>query len=186
MPATYRRWADSVPNDFRFSVKLAKQITHALRLQNALLAIDTFVEQISHLGSKLGCVLIQLPPSLAFDAAAAEQFFSALRIRTQVSLVCEPRHASWSMPDASALLAQHSVAMVDTSPQAENDSPLAYFRLHGEPVMYRSPYSAAALAGLAKTCAARAAQGLSTWCIFDNTAQGAAVPNALALRALLA
>ncbi len=70
-PATYAKWAASVARDFRFSVKVPKQITHERRLIDCGGLVDEFLGQCSQLGEQLGCLLIQLPPSLAFDAAVA-------------------------------------------------------------------------------------------------------------------
>src|SRR3954468_23310589 len=65
--ATYERWAASVPERFRFAVKLPKAITHEARLVDITAAVDKFLDEISGLGPKLGPLLIQFPPSFAFD-----------------------------------------------------------------------------------------------------------------------
>ena len=79
--ATYSRWAASVPEHFRFSVKLPKTITHQQRLAGCAGLLDDFLAQAGGLGEKLGCLLVQLPPSLAFDTAVAQEFLRALRQR---------------------------------------------------------------------------------------------------------
>src|SRR5438067_5165479 len=61
-PATYARWAASVPPGFRFSVELPKAISHEARLRDADALLDRFAFEVNHLGAKLGCVLVQLPP----------------------------------------------------------------------------------------------------------------------------
>src|SRR5688500_19463080 len=68
---TFERWASSVPARFRFSVKLPKTITHEARLHGAGDALTAFFDAVAGLGPKLGGVLVQLPPSLAFDARLA-------------------------------------------------------------------------------------------------------------------
>jgi uncharacterized protein YecE (DUF72 family) len=93
--STYERWADSVPEGFRFSVKIPKQISHERRLLDCEDALDEFLSQCSGLGDRLGCLLLQLPPSLAFDAASTEAFFKTLRQRFDGAVVLEPRHESW-------------------------------------------------------------------------------------------
>src|SRR5687768_16375503 len=65
-PATYERWAASVPAGFRFSVKVPKTITHESRLRSCDALLASFLAQATGLGDKLGCLLVQLPPSLAF------------------------------------------------------------------------------------------------------------------------
>src|SRR4051812_49404270 len=77
--ATYARWADSVPAGFRFSVKVPRAITHDQRLVATDVMLDVFLSEATALGDKLGCLLVQLPPSLAYDAATAESFFSDVR-----------------------------------------------------------------------------------------------------------
>jgi len=187
--ATYERWAGSVPEQFRFSVKLPKTITHGRRLADPLPLLGPFAEQVSGLGDKLGVLLVQLPPSLDYDEAIAAPFFAALRTAFSVGLACEPRHASWFAAAADAMLADAGVTRVAADPArtAEAASPggwpgLRYFRLHGSPIIYRSAYDDERLRDYA---AAIAAIDSATWCIFDNTAQMAATTDALAMRHLL-
>lgn len=187
-PATYARWAESVPDDFRFCAKLPKTVTHERRLVDADAALDTFLAEAGGLGKALACLLVQLPPSLQFDAAAADRFFAALRERTAVAAVCEPRHPTWFAADADGLLARWRVARVAADPArvAEAAEPsgwrdLAYYRLHGSPRVYYSSYDAAYLDALAARIESDLSAGRTVWCIFDNTAAGAATGNALEL-----
>ncbi|WP_210642917.1 DUF72 domain-containing protein [Pseudomonas sp. Tri1] len=189
-PATYAKWADSVTPGFRFSVKVPKQITHERRLLDCEGLMDEFLGQCSQLGEKLGCLLIQLPPSLAFDAAVAEAFFMALRDHYQGHAVLEPRHPSWLAPTVEALLQAQHIGRVaaDPSPLPGCDRPagwpgVRYYRLHGSPRIYYSPYDDTWLERLAGQL--KSESDTATWCIFDNTASGAATPNALRLMALM-
>jgi len=190
---TYARWADSTPAHFRFAVKLPKTITHDARLQNAMPAFDAFHAQVAGLGDKLGCLLIQLAPSHAFDAAIVRPFLVDLRRRYAGALALEPRHASWFTPDADALLQEFRVARVLADPvlHAPGALPggwpdLVYLRLHGTPRVYWSPYSHELLTALAaRLIRAQRDEGACCWCILDNTAGGEAIGNALGLRAAL-
>jgi uncharacterized protein YecE (DUF72 family) len=184
---TWARWAESVPDGFRFSAKLPRTITHTAKLVDADAALDTFVAEVGTLGSRLGCVLVQLPPSLAFDPAVAGAFFGALRERYDGEAACEPRHTSWFTPEADALLADASVARVAADPVRAPgaDEPggwrgMAYFRLHGSPRMYYSSYTPEYLDALTARIADARRRG-PVWCIFDNTTLGAAAANALDL-----
>jgi uncharacterized protein YecE (DUF72 family) len=188
-PATWARWAASVPDDFRFAVKLAKAITHQARLVDCGEALDGFHGQVSALGDKLGVLLVQLPPSLAFDPAVAGSFFASARTRFACPVACEPRHPSWFDEDAEELLTEFRVARVAADPArvpaagvAGGWPGLAYWRLHGSPTMYRSSYGGR-IGDYARSIAASAAA--DRWCIFDNTASGAATSDALALQAEL-
>src|SRR5690606_32165468 len=92
LPRTFERWAAAVPDAFRFSVKMPRTITHESRLRGVGDALSEFLDSLAALGPRLGGVLVQLPPSLAFDARVAGTFFAMLRRRTSVPLACEPRH----------------------------------------------------------------------------------------------
>ncbi len=188
--ATYARWADSVPPLFRFSVKLPRAITHDLRLKGAGEALDRFLDEAGGLGDRLGCLLVQLPPSLAYDARIAATFFAMLRRRWSGGVACEPRHATWSEPCAEAVLLRHRIARVaaDPAPYAGAAAPagepsLRYWRRHGAPRIYYSAYDEAALDALAKEVIATTANDAEAWVIFDNTAHGHATPNAATFQA---
>jgi uncharacterized protein YecE (DUF72 family) len=191
-PATWARWAASVPDGFRFSVKVPKAITHEARLIDADPLIADFASQVELLGSKLAVVLVQLPPSLTFDPAIAEHFFASVAKAIPAAIACEPRHASWFTDEADTLLGHHHVGRVAADPAIAPSAAepggwpgLAYWRLHGSPAIYRSPYDAAALAHYAQRIEAIASAPASCWCIFDNTASSAATGNALHLAARL-
>jgi uncharacterized protein YecE (DUF72 family) len=190
-PSTYARWAASVPDDFRFAVKAPSAITHERRLTDADDLLAEFLTQVSALEQKLGCLLFQLPPSLEFDPAATHSFLGSLRDRHDRAVALEPRHPSWFADDVAEVLGAHRVARVAADPArvpAAADpggwSGTVYYRLHGSPRVYYSGYDEAYLRALA-TRLARAAGGTdAVWCMFDNTALGAATGNALMLRDL--
>lgn len=191
-PATYERWAASVPEDFRFAVKIPKAITHELRLKNVDDPLDRFLSEAARLGSKLGPLLVQLPPSLNFEPGIADRFLGELRNRIPGRIVCEPRHASWFTPEVEALLTELRISRVaaDPAPVPGADEPggwrgLSYYRLHGSPRIYYSAYSTEYLAAIAEVLARDAAAGTETWCIFDNTAAFAATGDALTTRSLV-
>ena len=186
-PGTYARWAESVPEDFRFSVKIPKLITHELGLVGAGPALDDFLGEATCLGAKLGCLLVQLPPKHELDRRAAKRFFTVLRRRYDGSVVLEPRNASWFTADAERLMVDHRIARVVADPACVPEAAdpggwdgLVYYRLHGSPRMYYSAYDGDYLRSLATRLTAAAARGPS-WCIFDNTTLGAAAANALDL-----
>ena len=91
--ATYERWAASVPEAFRFAVKIPKTITHEHLLKDTGDLLDRFLSEAEGLGPKLGPLLVQLPPSLTFQSGIADRFLSELRSRVAGNIVCEPRHA---------------------------------------------------------------------------------------------
>jgi len=190
---TYARWAASVPPGFRFSVKLPKAITHEARLLRAGDALSRFAGEISGLGRSLGGVLVQLPPSLAFDARIADTFFATLRRRLDVPVACEPRHPGWFEPRVDVIWRRYDIARVAADParlpgaaQPGGFGRWRYWRLHGAPRMYYDRYDDARLRAFADALGSGAKPGQSTWCIFDNTAAGHAVADAVRLQELLA
>jgi uncharacterized protein YecE (DUF72 family) len=190
--ATYERWAASVPEYFRFSVTLPKVITHQARLADSDSALERFLGEVGGLGKKLGPILVQLPPSLSFDARVAASFFVALRARFHGDVVLEPRHATWFSREVDAMLVDFRVARVaaDPPPVSEAAEPggadhMVYIRLHGSPRVYYSAYAADDLNRITELLASKAERGISAWCIFDNTALGAATSDASTVRSQL-
>ena len=188
---TYEKWAAAVPGDFRFSVKLPKTVTHERRLENTGAELTQFLREVAGLGTKLGCLLVQLPPGLAYDPRTVETFFGALRRKHRGAIVCEPRHPTWFTGAADCRLDAHGVGRVaadpacgETGDEPSGSNRVAYFRLHGSPVMYQSSYTDGYLEQLAARMRALATQG-PVWCVFDNTARGAGTINGLDLRARL-
>jgi uncharacterized protein YecE (DUF72 family) len=193
LPRTYAKWASQVPDGFRFAVKFPRAVTHESRLREPDAVIDAFADQVGALGDRLGPVLVQLPPSLAFDAALADAFFDRLRERFDTPIVCEPRHASWFEPAMDAFWARFEVARVAADPVrvpaasiAGGAGPVRYWRLHGSPTIYYDAYGEAGLQRWAADVRAAQAGGLATWVIMDNTALGHAVADAMRLEAMLA
>jgi uncharacterized protein YecE (DUF72 family) len=185
--ATYARWADSVPDAFRFSVKLPRAISHDARLQDVQAELDAFLAQAGALGDKLGCILVQLPPKLDFERAVAADFFARLQDACGAMIACEARHPGWFGEEASALLAERGITRVIADPHKGSSgahqptTEATYVRLHGSPRIYYSSYDADYLASVAKAMHDCAAGGAPVWVIFDNTASGAAILNALKL-----
>lgn len=190
---TFARWAESVPAGFRFSVKVPRTMTHDRRLTDIDEPLARFLDETAPLGDRLGCLLVQLPPSLACDRQVATALFRRLRQQTNAPVALEPRHASWFEPDVEKLLVRYKIARVAADPAKVPAAALpggwremAYYRLHGSPRTYYSSYSAEYLSELAATLALQIRPKTSVWCIFDNTALGAAAANALELQKALA
>jgi uncharacterized protein YecE (DUF72 family) len=185
-PAIYARWAEAVPPDFRFAVKIPKAISHERGLARCREPLDKFLSEIAALAVKLGPLLLQLPPSFVFDARRTGRFLELLRARHEGPVVCEPRHVTWTTPAAERLLTRFRVARVAADPAraAGLGEPggwpgLVYYRWHGSPRTYFSSYTAEQIEDLAVKLT-RAA--VTAWCIFDNTGSGSAAANALDLR----
>ncbi len=187
MLSTAARWAASVPPHFRFALKMPKAITHEAKLRHTAKPLAAFLELRSVFGQQAGPVLVQLPPKLEFSAMA-EDFLHELHEHDQPLVAVEPRHPSWFTPEVDPLLHRLGMARVAADPpRAEADGRpggnkrLVYFRLHGRPRIYWSPYTAEDLTHLAAQVQALPMATQAIYVIFDNTAQGLATGNALEL-----
>lgn len=199
-PAVYERWAAQTPAGFRFSAKVPRAITHDGRLLGARAGLERFLDEAGALGDRLAVLLVQLPPSFAFETRRARAFFELAHRLFAGAIVCEARHPSWFTSTSDAVLAAARVGRVATDPvrdpgavrpggwlgpSGDGRGAVVYHRWHGVPATYRSRYDADWIAARAAELAAWPPEA-DVWCIFDNTASGAAAANALELRDALA
>lgn len=191
---TWERWAASTPSEFRFAVKAPKTITHTAKLINTGGLWIPFFDEVRGLGDKLGPLLVQLPPKLAFEEGVVHEFFTTLRELHAGTVVLEPRHASWFTPAVDRLLRSFEVARVAADPPKGSTLAakpggwpgLRYWRLHGAPKTYYSEYSETFLFDFAgQLRASLTLSPVENWVVFDNTALGHATANALRLANLL-
>lgn len=188
---TYERWAAMVPEDFRFSVKVPQSISHVLERDIDRGEIDRFADEISGLGLKLGILLLQFPAKRMFVEERDQRLFALLADRFAVPVVFEPRHVTWFTDEADTWLMQRRIARVAADPARVVGAELpggwrglSYFRLHGSPRIYYSSYAPETLRSFElRLC--DCAQTAPVWCIFDNTAEGAALENLFVLQAAL-
>jgi len=182
--STFERWATSVPDNFKFSVKIPKEITHDRAMVDIAEAFRRFLEDITPLGRKRGPLLCQLPPSLAFDEDVLAAAFKAIRAAHQGQIVIEVRHKSWKSKEAAHLLKEFQIDPVLADPAvvwaaSGFSKPPRYARLHGKPKIYYSSYTNEEILAFSKLL------GPDAWCVFDNTASGAAAENGLEMVQLL-
>ncbi|MDQ2865424.1 MAG: DUF72 domain-containing protein [Candidatus Eremiobacteraeota bacterium] len=185
-PGTYARWAASVPADFAFSLKIPKAITHERRCAECHGELARFLRDCANLETKRAVLLVQLPPSLAYNDVTMDRFFRLLRSLYGNGAVCEPRHPSWFTNEADDMLAAHRVGRVAADPAISEMAAvpggwpgIAYYRLHGSPRRYYSKYEPSVITSLATQLQEQIAP--ERWVIFDNTASGAALANAIEL-----
>jgi uncharacterized protein YecE (DUF72 family) len=140
-----QNWYGKSPADFRFAVKAPRAITHYKKFIETTDLITSFYDTINNgLQEKLGPVLFQLPPSFSYDDERLERIINSLN--PFFKNVLELRHVSWWNNDVYQKLAKHNITFCGMShPTLPDDviqnTPVVYYRFHGVPVLYRSPYS---------------------------------------------
>lgn len=132
-PESFDRWRDGVPEGFVFAVKASRYITHVKRLRDAGEPLALFLDRASRLGSKLGPILCQLPPTLQADIAALRGFLDELPADRR--WVIEFRHPSWHAPEVYQALGARGVALCipvggKVRPGLVTTAPFAYIRMH--------------------------------------------------------
>lgn len=186
-PATFENWRRRTPEHFLWAVKASRYITHTKRLQDPVETLSRFVEAAELLGTKLGPILFQLPSSLSYEEARAEEFFRSVS-RFGHRSVLEVRHSSWIEDHAIELLKKYNIALCvsDTAgryPYYEAvTADFMYVRLHGSPVLYESDYKDEELCTWAEKITE---WKRDTYVYFDNDAEGYAPVNAAKLREFL-
>jgi uncharacterized protein YecE (DUF72 family) len=115
-PATYRKWASEVPQDFVFSVKGPRFVTHRRELGDAGESLTRFLHSgVTELGDRLGPLLWQFPPTKKFEEADFAAFLALLPAQfdgRRLRHVVEVRHGSFLAPAFIALLRKAAVAVV--------------------------------------------------------------------------
>lgn len=138
-------WYAKSPADFRFAVKAPRAITHYKKFNDTTDLITSFYDTINNgLQEKLGPVLFQLPPSFSYDEERLDRIINSLS--PAFKNVLELRHVSWWNNDVYQKLAKHKITFCGMShPTLPDDviqnTPIVYYRFHGVPVLYRSPYA---------------------------------------------
>jgi uncharacterized protein YecE (DUF72 family) len=151
--------------------------------------LNAFLAEATCLGDKLGCLLVQLPPSFAYDAPVARALFATLRARHEGAVVFEPRHPTWFSDEVERLLVDLRIARVAADParvpaaaEPAGWPGVVYYRLHGSPRVYYDTYDDAYMSALTTRLHTHlTSSDAPVWCIFDNTALGAATTNAVDL-----
>lgn len=184
--STFERWFTQVGDNFLFSVKMPRIITHYKRLNSDKGTITKFLHSISPLKEKLGAILIQLPPSLKFDRELFKRFFELLDFRYRYAI--EVRNKTFFDESFLNILKTYNIALciADSAkryPYFEDiTADFIYVRLHGSERLYASEYSEEELNTWA--------QKIQKWnrpsfIYFNNDLSGYAFKNALRLKELL-
>lgn len=181
-PDVFSRWAERTPDDFVFVVKASRYLTHIRRLREPREPVERLMEGASRLGSKLGAVLVQTPPSMQLDVERLDETLGCFPAGVRVAF--EPRHPSWFADEVRDVLERHGAAfsLVD---RRNRRWPLwrtadwTYLRFHEGLASPRPCYGGQAL----DTWAGRIADGWSAaedaYVFFNNDPAGCAIRDAI-------
>lgn len=176
--STFEHWRDSVPDDFVFALKASRYLTHVRRLQDPSEPVARLMGRAGVLGSHLGPVLLQLPPTLEADPDRLDATLAAFGGRVRVAV--EPRHASWFVDDVRAVLTERAAALcvADGGPvdmPAWRTTDWTYLRFHGGTGRPRSCYKRQELADLAAHLLDEGDPTEDAYCFFNNDTLGCAL-----------
>jgi uncharacterized protein YecE (DUF72 family) len=184
-----KRWKQQTGENFTFTWKASKFITHWKRLSaNSVNSLELMEDRLSLLGDKGGPVLFQLPPNFKADAERLSAFLRMLSSERRYSF--EFRHPSWYSAQIIRLLAEENISLCisdhhDAPAPWKRTADFVYVRGHGPGGRYRGHYTAGVLAAWAKRIKSWKSQGCDVFVFFDNDQKSAAPIDALKLKHLL-
>jgi uncharacterized protein YecE (DUF72 family) len=191
---TFKKWAEDVPADFRFSVKLTRQITHQKNLFFDQQIIADFMNAAAGIGEKKGCLLIQFPGKITLDyfnkVESILSYIKNFNLSHSWKIAIEFRHASWYITETYQLLALCNAVMVlhdmpsSMILETAQTLPFIYLRLHGPSGNYRGSYSTVFLQYRAAQIRLWLQQGKAVFIYFNNTI-GNAFQNAITLKEII-
>jgi uncharacterized protein YecE (DUF72 family) len=188
-PETFTTWRKSVPDDFIFSVKASRFITHMKKLKDVKEATAQFFLHVRKLKEKLGPILFQLPPGWKLNAERLNEFLAGLPRGYRYTF--EFRNESWYTEEVYDLLKKHNCAFCiyelehHLSPEMVT-ADFVYVRLHGPGNKYQGSYTKQALRKWAEKCRRWKKEKKDVYVYFDNDQLGYAAFNAQTLAGMLA
>jgi uncharacterized protein YecE (DUF72 family) len=185
---TFQNWTEQVPENFIFSVKASRYITHMKKLNNVSEALSRFMQGIKPLENNLGPILFQLPPHWKCNIERLKFFLELLPSGKQYTF--EFRNLRWWNDTVYDLLKDSNAAfcifdLAGVLSPIISTADFIYIRLHGPNDAYQGLYSEEALQKWADKIAKWIQQQKTVYCYFDNDQEGFAVKNALRLKQIL-
>lgn len=191
---TISNWISSVPEDFKFTFKLWRDITHVKQLDFKESDVQLFFNIISKANEKKGCVLIQFPPSLGIahimQLDALFRCIAQHNVNGEWKIAVEFRNKSWYSDESYELLQLYNAALViqdipkSITPLIDHLSDFIYVRFHGPSGNYRDSYSEQFLSEYATYIKEWLEEGKTVYTYFNNT-MGDAFKNLQALNQII-
>lgn len=177
MASTVAKWSAEVPDGFRFTYKLWREITHTKGLLFTPADVTRFMQVIDNAGNKKGCLLVQLPPGTTINEKHRLQNLLSViaNCNTGWTIAVEFRHRSWYTGPVYSLLKQYNAAFVNhdmpasASPLTLLSDGFVYLRFHGPNGGYRGSYDDCVLSEYAGYVTEWQAEGRDVYVYFNNT-----------------
>ncbi|MBA3664579.1 MAG: DUF72 domain-containing protein [Bacteroidetes bacterium] len=179
MAKTVEKWRLSVPEDFKFTFKLWKEITHVKDLEFKEEDVEKFFTAIAGAGNKKGCVLVQFPPSLGrTHIMQLEALLRCLAENNQDAgwrIAVEFRNKSWYQNEIYSMLEKYNAGLViqdipkSVTPMIDHSTEFIYARFHGPTGNYRDSYSESFLYEYATYVNEWIKEGKTVFAYFNNT-----------------
>jgi uncharacterized protein YecE (DUF72 family) len=181
---TFAGWRERTPAGFTMAVKASRYLTHIKRLRDPAEPVHRLLDRASHLGDRLGPVLLQLPPTLRADTAALDACLRCFPRSQRVAV--ELRHASWWEEERAlrSVLERHGSALCWADRDSRPVTPLwrtaswGYVRFHAGAAEPPPRYGRQALRSWAGRIADCWPDGADVYAFFNNDPGGAAVRDA--------
>ena len=177
--STFEQWAARVPDDFVVAVKASRYLTHIRRLRDPVDPVNLLLERARLLGSRLGPVLVQLPPDMPVATDRLDETLRAFAGRVRVAV--EPRHTSWWCDEVRGVLTEHGAALCLADRASRPITPLwrtadwTYLRFHHGTGTPRPCYGERALASWAARIQDQWGGTADGYVYFNNDPEGCAV-----------
>jgi uncharacterized protein YecE (DUF72 family) len=192
LKATINGWMERTPPEFKFCPKLSRFITHQKRLINTEEALGKYFSLFDTMKSRLGPVLVQLPPGLKFERKLISDFLNLLHTYfSNYRFAFEVRHKSWIADEFFDLLTKYKMAYVIADsgrrfPYYEAvTADYVYMRFHGHEKLYASEYTEHDLVVYAEKIDTWLNTAKEVWVFFNNDFNGFAVKNAKRLKEIM-
>jgi len=183
---TFVRWAEQTPDGFVMAVKMSRYLTHIRRLNDPAEPVARFMDRAGGLGSRLGPVLLQLPPNLTANAALLDASLDEFPASTRV--VVEVRHSSWWTDEIRDVLTHRNAAMCWADRNGRAITPLwstadfGYLRMHHGRAKPVSSYGNQAIGSWRDKLCGAFGDKQDAYVYFNNDHGAAAVRNAMTMK----
>jgi uncharacterized protein YecE (DUF72 family) len=179
-----QNWYEKSPDDYKFTVKATRIITHYNKFVNVKALMEDFYDVTDKgLKEKLGCILFQLPPNLHYSEEKLEQIIE--HINPRFVNVIEFRHKTWWKKNVYDLLEKNNIIFCSINhPTLPRDiiinTQTVYCRMHGASQLYVSEYKLSTIKNLYEKI--KSSNVKKAFVYFNNDINTAAIKNGMQLQ----